>query len=79
MLDVGDEEEGGVGGDAVGAGEAEAAEEVEGGLELVGDAGDEEAGATDDGLVEVVEGDGDGAEEEVEGGKRSERGSQVRW
>lgn len=46
--------------------EAEAPEEVEGGLELARDAGDEKTGAADDGLADVAGGDGGGAEEEVE-------------
>lgn len=55
--------------DTVGAGKSEAAEEVEGGGQLVGDAGDEEAGAADEGLAEVGQGDGGRAEEEVEDGE----------
>lgn len=62
-VDAGDEEEGGLGGEGA---EAEAAEEEEGGGELVGDAGDEEAGAAEHGAAEVREGDVGGAEEEVE-------------
>lgn len=65
-LNAGDEKEGGLASDGMGADEAETAEKVECGAELEGDAGDEKARAASDGFPEVVERNGGFMEEEIE-------------
>ncbi|XXG71052.1 hypothetical protein AAC387_Pa07g0391 [Persea americana] len=63
-----DHEEGGLAGDdgLVGRDETQAAEKVEGGAELGGDVGDDEAGTANDGFMDVREGDSGVIKEEIE-------------
>lgn len=55
-------------GDGIGPDEAQAPQERQGGSQLVGHAADQKSGASDNGLREVQEGDGDLVEEEIEDG-----------
>ena len=63
---AGDQQQCGLAGDGIGSDEAQVSQERQGGSQLISDAADQESGASDNGLGEVKEGDGDLVEEEIE-------------
>lgn len=63
---AGNQQQCGLAGDGIGSDEAQVPQERQGGPQLVSDAADQDSGASDNGLVDVREGDGDFVEEEIE-------------
>lgn len=63
---AGNQQQCGLAGDGIGSDEAQVPQERQGGSQLVSDAANQQSGASDNGLGEVREGDGDLVEEEIE-------------